>query len=257
MSGFEALVRWRHPERGLIMPEQFITVAEETGFIVPIGRHVLQEACWQMKRWLDAVPENEDLTMSVNLSNKQFGNSGLLDQIVQALEIAGLDPRRLKLEITESVVMENVGMATETLAHLRALGVELGIDDFGTGYSSLSYLHRLPIDTLKIDRSFVSSLADNSENREIVRTIIMLAQNLGMNVVAEGVETTAQLEQLVDLKCESGQGYLFSPAVDAEAAARLIAHPPVWQAASMCYKSSTQEKSEIAQPVLKEFRYLA
>jgi diguanylate cyclase (GGDEF)-like protein/PAS domain S-box-containing protein len=259
MTGFEALVRWHHPEKGLIMPEQFITVAEETGFIVPIGRHVLQEACWQMKRWLEAVPENDDLTISVNLSNKQFGNSGLLEQIVHALEITGLDPRRLKLEITESVVMENVGMATETMTHLRALGVELGIDDFGTGYSSLSYLHRLPIDTLKIDRSFVSRLSDNSENREIVRTIIMLAQNLGMNVVAEGVETTAQLEQLVDLKCESGQGYLFSAAVDAEAAARLIAHPPVWQAASLCYKTAAaaQENPDNAQPVLKEFRYLA
>jgi len=210
-----------------------------------------------MKRWLDAVPENDDLTMSVNLSNKQFGNSGLLEQIVQALEITGLDPRRLKLEITESVVMDNVSVATETLAHLRALGVELGIDDFGTGYSSLSYLHRLPIDTLKIDRSFVSSLSDNSENREIVRTIIMLAQNLGMNVVAEGVETTAQLEQLIDLKCESGQGYLFSAAVDAEAAARLIAQPPVWQAASTCYKARAEDNTEGVQPVLKEFRYLA
>jgi EAL domain-containing protein (putative c-di-GMP-specific phosphodiesterase class I) len=137
------------------------------------------------------------------------------------------------------------------------LGVELGIDDFGTGYSSLSYLHRLPINTLKIDRSFVSRLSDNSENREIVRTIIMLAQNLGMDVVAEGVETTSQLEQLVDLKCESGQGYLFSAAVDAEAAARLIEHPPVWQAASMYYKTPAPEETEGGQPILKEFRYLA
>jgi len=257
MKGFEALVRWHHPEKGLIMPEQFITVAEETGFIVPIGRHVLQEACSQMTRWLESASDSDDLTMSVNLSNKQFGNAGLLEQIVQALDTTGLDPRRLKLEITESVVMENVALATETLTHLRALGVELGIDDFGTGYSSLSYLHRLPIDTLKIDRSFVSSLSDNTENREIVRTIIMLAQNLGMSVVAEGVETTAQLEQLVELKCESGQGYLFSAAVDADAAARLIEHPPVWQAASMYYKNSGPEESEVGQPVLKEFRYLA
>ena len=222
LTGFEALVRWRHPERGSVLPDRFISVAEETGFIVPIGQWVLLQACLQMQRWNASHSPTNPLSISVNLSGRQFTHSNLLEQITQILEITGLDPRLLKLEITESVVMESVETAAGTLEKLRAIGVELSIDDFGTGYSSLSYLHRLPIDTLKIDRSFVSRMAENNENKEIVRTIIMLAKTLGMGVIAEGVETRVQAELLRELGCECVQGYLVSKPLDAESTDRLI-----------------------------------
>jgi EAL domain-containing protein (putative c-di-GMP-specific phosphodiesterase class I) len=163
------------------------------------------------------------LYVSVNLSSKQFTHSNLVHQINRILNITGLEAHSLKLEITERIVMENIEGATGILEQLRALGVELSIDDFGTGYSSLSYLHRLPIDTLKIDRSFISCMGENNENKEIVRTIILLAQNLKMGVVAEGIETEEQLAQLRELECRDGQGYLFSKPVDAEAAGKFIA----------------------------------
>jgi diguanylate cyclase (GGDEF)-like protein/PAS domain S-box-containing protein len=220
--GFEALVRWQHSERGLISPLDFIPIAEETGLIVPIGQWVLTEACRQMREWQQQTPAQPPPFISVNLSSKQFTQPDLLEQIKRALQETGLDPRSLKLEITESVLMENMEAVTDTLQQLRALGVEMSIDDFGTGYSSLSYLHRLPIDTLKVDRSFVSQLSRNDENREIVRTIVTLAQSLGLKVVAEGIETTEQMAQLQMLKCEGGQGYLFSRAVEAEAASELL-----------------------------------
>jgi diguanylate cyclase (GGDEF)-like protein/PAS domain S-box-containing protein len=221
--GFEALVRWQHSERGLVSPMDFIPVAEETGLIVPIGRWVLREACRQMSEWKRRNASAMPLFMSVNLSGKQFTQPDLLGQVTRILEETGLDPRSLKLEITESVVMENIDAAIETLESLRSLGVEVSIDDFGTGYSSLSYLHRLPIDTLKVDRSFVSRMASNNENTEIVRTIVTLAQSLDMKVVAEGVETSEQLSQLQILRCEGAQGYLFSRPLDAEAASALLA----------------------------------
>jgi diguanylate cyclase (GGDEF)-like protein/PAS domain S-box-containing protein len=222
LTGFEALVRWRHPEQGLISPGNFIPVAEETGLIIPIGQWVLGEACRQMRQWQDLAFTKEPLSICVNISGKQFAQAGLIEQIMQTLDDTGLDPRALKLEITESVVMQNVESASGMLEQLRNLGVQLSIDDFGTGYSSLSYLHRLPIDTLKIDRSFIGRITENNENREIVRTIIMLARNLGMVVTAEGIETREQLDMLRDLKCDSAQGYLFSRPVDAEIALRLI-----------------------------------
>ena len=222
LTGFEALVRWQHPERGSVLPDRFIAVAEETGFIVPIGRWVLLQACLQMQRWNEKHSPATPLSISVNLSGRQFAHSNLLEQITEILEVTGLDPRLLKLEITETVVMESVESAAGTLEKLRALGVELSIDDFGTGYSSLSYLHRLPIDTLKIDRSFVSRMAENNENKEIVRTIIMLAKTLGMGVIAEGVETNEQAELLRELECQSVQGYLVSRPLDAESTDRLI-----------------------------------
>jgi diguanylate cyclase (GGDEF)-like protein/PAS domain S-box-containing protein len=221
--GFEALVRWQHSERGLVSPIDFIPVAEETGLIVSIGRWVLREACRQMSEWKRRDASAASLFISVNLSGKQFTQPDLLGQITRTLEETGLDPRSLKLEITESVVMDNIDAAVETLESLRSLGVEVSIDDFGTGYSSLSYLHRLPIDTLKVDRSFVSRMASNNENTEIVRTIVTLAQSLEMKVVAEGVETSEQLAQLQILRCEGGQGYLFSRPLDAEDAGALLA----------------------------------
>jgi diguanylate cyclase (GGDEF)-like protein/PAS domain S-box-containing protein len=218
VSSFEALVRWRHPERGLVMPGEFISVAEETGLIIPLGQWVLAEACRQMREWQKHYLIDEDVTMSVNLSSRQFSQADLIEQVSSVLRETGLPSLNLKLEITESMVMENFDTAIQMLTQLRNLGVGLSIDDFGTGYSSLSYLHRFPIDTLKIDRSFVTQMTDNSENAEIVRTIVTLARSLGMNVIAEGVETRAQLTQLRDLGCDFGQGYLFSKAVSAPAA---------------------------------------
>jgi diguanylate cyclase (GGDEF)-like protein/PAS domain S-box-containing protein len=218
IKGFEALIRWQHPEHGFISPAEFIPIAEETGMIVPIGLWVLAEACRQMQEWQETFPAYPPLQISVNLSGRQFTQPDLIEQIKQVLRETGLDPRSLKLEITESTVMENIDTAIDMLKQLRAIGVELSIDDFGTGYSSLSYLHRFPISTLKIDRSFVGRMADNNENTEIVRTIIMLARNLGMDVVAEGVETEEQLAQLRSLGCECGQGYLFSKPTSAELA---------------------------------------
>jgi EAL domain-containing protein (putative c-di-GMP-specific phosphodiesterase class I) len=199
-----------------------MALAEETGFIVPIGHWVLLQACRQMKLWQEKYTFAAPLSISINLSGRQFTHSNLLEQITQILDATRLDPHSLKLEITESIVMDSVESAPGTLEKLRAIGVELSIDDFGTGYSSLSYLHRLPIDTLKIDRSFVSQMGENSENIEIVRTIIMLARNLGMGVVAEGVETKGQLDLLRELGCESVQGFLVSRPLDVDSVEKLI-----------------------------------
>ena len=210
LIGFEALVRWRHPEFGLVPPKDFIPVAEETGQILTIGQTVLESACRQAREWQQTYPAAPPLFISVNLSVKQFNQPGLVENIAGLLEQFQLPPRCLKLEITESVFSDNIEAAVGLLTKLRELGVQLSIDDFGTGYSSLSYLQRFPIDTLKIDRSFVTQMMENEENLAIVRTIVALAQNLGMDVVAEGVETEDQLKLLKKLECENGQGYLFS-----------------------------------------------
>jgi diguanylate cyclase (GGDEF)-like protein len=222
LRGFEALVRWQHPERGLIPPAKFIPIAEETGLIIPIGKWVLAEACRQMSLWQRLTPAGRPLPINVNLSCKQFMQPDLLEQVREVLRETGLDARSLKLEITESVVMDNIETATRTLEQLRALGVELGIDDFGTGYSSLSYLQRFPVGTLKIDRSFISRITESDGTAEIVRTIMKLAQTLGMEVVAEGVETERQRAQLKALECEFGQGYYFSRPMDSDAAEAFI-----------------------------------
>jgi diguanylate cyclase (GGDEF)-like protein/PAS domain S-box-containing protein len=222
VCSFEALIRWRHPERGLVMPSEFVPVAEETGLIIPIGQWVLAEACRQMREWQKFFGISESVTMSVNLSGRQFSQADLIEQVSAALREAGLKPGCLKLEITESMVAENIDTAIGMLTQLRDLGVGLSIDDFGTGYSSLSYLHRFPIDTLKIDRSFVTQMMDNTENAEIVRTIVTLARSLDMNVVAEGVETREQLRHLSELECGYGQGYLFSKPVSAGQAIELL-----------------------------------
>lgn len=222
IAGFEALLRWQHPQLGFIPPAEFIPVAEETGLIIPIGKWVLGQACWQMRRWHEQFPAASHLSISVNLSGKQFTQPDLLRQITQTLQETGLDPRSLRMEITESVVMENIHNAAEMLRQLRALGVQSSIDDFGTGYSSLSYLHRFPSSTLKIDRSFVCGMSDQSENMEIIRTILMLARNLNMSVVAEGAETEDQVAQLRALGCNYTQGFFFSRPVNVESATELI-----------------------------------
>ncbi|HJQ32931.1 MAG TPA: EAL domain-containing protein, partial [Pyrinomonadaceae bacterium] len=223
LRGFEALVRWQHPERGFISPMDFIPVAEETGMIVQLGEWVMREACRQMNGWQKCFPLDHPLFITVNLSSKQFSQNTLISSFADILQETGVRPQSVKLEITESVVMENIDTATDMLRQLRSLGVQLAIDDFGTGYSSLSYLHRFPIDTLKIDRSFVTRMSENNENVEIVRTIVVLAQNLGMDVVAEGVETNEQLVILQKLGCENGQGYFFSKPVNADGAEKIIA----------------------------------
>ena len=210
LIGFEALVRWLHPEVGLVPPKDFIPVAEETGLILTIGQTVLESACRQAHEWQETYAGSPALFVSVNLSVKQFNQPDLVENIASLLDKFQLPPRCLKLEITESVFSDNIEAAVGLLTQLRELGVQLSIDDFGTGYSSLSYLQRFPIDTLKIDRSFVTQMMENEENLAIVRTIVALAQNLGMDVVAEGVETEDQLSLLRKLECENGQGFLFS-----------------------------------------------
>jgi predicted signal transduction protein with EAL and GGDEF domain len=222
ISGFEALARWRHPERGWVSPAEFIPLAEETGLIVPLGEWVLRTACRQMRAWLDELSPDSPLVMSVNISGRQITRHRLGPTIAEVLRATGLPARCLKLEITESVLMENAEAARELLEALRELNVELYIDDFGTGYSSLSYLQRFPLDALKIDRSFVSGMGSRGEHLEIVRTIIALARVLGMAVVAEGVETREQLATLKMLGCDFVQGYLFARPMDAGAAHDLL-----------------------------------
>jgi diguanylate cyclase (GGDEF)-like protein len=215
IKGFEALVRWRHPQRGYISPMDFVPIAEETGLIIPIGQWVFEEACRQVKEWQEQLPQFSSLQMSINLSNRQFAQADLIEQIRNTLLRLDVKPSCIKLEITESMMMQNVESAIDMLKQIRGLGIELSMDDFGTGYSSLNYLRRFPISTLKIDRSFVSQMTGENDNAEIVKTILMLATNLNMNVVAEGIETESQLAQLCRLACGYGQGFLFSKPLDA------------------------------------------
>jgi len=222
LTGFEALIRWRHPKRGLISPDQFIPIAEETGLILPLGNWILYESCRQMAEWRASMPWGNHLMVSVNLSCKQFLQSDLADQVEDVLKSTGLASDSLKLEITESYLIENSERAVGAMSRLRALGVEISLDDFGTGYSSLSYLHRLPVNNLKIDRSFISQMTEGTENYEIVGTIIKLAQSLRMQVIAEGIESDEQLVQLVRLGCGYGQGYYFAKPLDADMAKEFI-----------------------------------
>jgi diguanylate cyclase (GGDEF)-like protein/PAS domain S-box-containing protein len=230
ICGAEALIRWQHPEHGIIPPAKFIPIAEETGLILQIGQWGIREACRQVKEWQSQFHADDPFYVSVNLSGKQFTQPDLLEQITGALQDTGLDATGLRLEITESVVMENIESATLMLNQLRDLGVESSIDDFGTGYSSLSYLHRFPSSTLKVDRSFISGMCDQRENLEIIRTIIMLAQNLGMAIVAEGVETKEQMAQLHALGCEYVQGYYLCKPMSAEISTEFIkkSYTPGW-----------------------------
>jgi diguanylate cyclase (GGDEF)-like protein/PAS domain S-box-containing protein len=232
VSGFESLVRWRHPIRGWISPGAFIPVAEETGLIVPLGQWILKEACHQLKQWQHELPAHLPLSVSVNLSTRQFAQPDLLEQVSQILhdvELAkGQLKLNLKLEITESAIMENPEAATELLKQFKALGVQLMIDDFGTGYSSLSYLQRFPFDMVKIDQSFVGRLGTDEDSEEIVRAIVTLAHNLGMEIVAEGVETADHCNQLRSLNAEYGQGYFFAKPLTAKDVASFLASPPHW-----------------------------
>jgi diguanylate cyclase (GGDEF)-like protein/PAS domain S-box-containing protein len=220
--GFEALLRWRHPELGLLAPTDFIAIAEETGQIIGLDRWVLRQACRQMRQWEQRFPHLPPLAMSVNVSGKHIAQPDFLEYVRTVLSLTGLDPARLRLEITESALIEHADAATATLWQARAMGIQVQLDDFGTGYSSLSYLHRFPIDVLKIDRSFISGGEPRIENTEIVRAIVTLARNLHIGVTAEGVETVEQVAQLRALGCTYGQGYYFSPPLDAPMAERLL-----------------------------------
>ena len=221
VTGLEALLRWEHPARGLVSPAEFIPLAEETRLIIPIGRWALEETCRQVRAWQLQI--GTYLPVNVNLSGKQLSQLDLVDQITQILQEFSLDGRSLKLEITESVIMEDIESVIVMLRQLKALGIQSSMDDFGTGYSSLSYLHRLPIDVLKIDRSFVSGTGLGVEKPEVVRTIMTLTRDLGIDAIAEGIETAEQLAQLRALGCEYGQGYFFSKPLDGEAAGKFIA----------------------------------
>lgn len=213
LQGFEALVRWNHPEDGLIMPGEFIAIAEETGLIVPMGDWILREACEQIVKLQHHFPHLPHLQISVNISSRQLHDQRLMETLDQILVDTQIDPQHLKLEITESLLMDNLALATEVLVEFRRRQIQISLDDFGTGYSSLSYLHRFPINTLKVDRSFIMSMEPNDENSAIVRTILTLAHTLGLDVIAEGIETESQLTQLRWLGCELGQGYYFSPPI--------------------------------------------
>src|SRR3979490_2116286 len=230
IAGFEALLRWQHPTRGLLGPIEFIPVAEETGLIRELGWWNLREACRQISEWRASSVAHRHLTISVNLSAKQFLQPNLVEDIRKLLSELALPPEALKLEITESTMMTDPSGAVEMLQRIKSLGVRLAIDDFGTGYSSLSYLHRFPLDTLKIDRSFISGLGDDGEGMEIARTILPMANSLRLDVVAEGVETVQQVALLKKLHCKYGQGYYFSRPLSAEGTSALLAGDLTWQA---------------------------
>lgn len=227
--GFEALLRWQHPTRGLVGPEEFILVAEETGLIRELGWWNLQEACRQVSEWRTGPNGRRDLIISVNLSAKQFLQPSLVADIRKLLHDLSLSPDALKLEITESAVMADPSAAVEMLQQIKSIGIRLAIDDFGTGYSSLSYLHRFPLDTLKIDRSFIRDMQVGGEGMEIARTILPMANNLRLDVVAEGVETIEQVALLKQLHCNYAQGYYFSKPLSAEGTTALLHEEPAWQ----------------------------
>jgi EAL domain-containing protein (putative c-di-GMP-specific phosphodiesterase class I) len=223
--GLEALIRWRHPERGIISPMDFIPLAEECGLILPIGDWGLAEACSQIQTWTREDPCHGSLRVCVNLSARQFLREGLADHVESLLLQSGMSSRQLGLEMTESSLIPNMGIALEVLSGLRSLGISLSMDDFGTGYSSLSYLHSFPFDVLKIDRSFVGRMTDGDQPLQIVRTIIELARVLGMDVVAEGIETRDQYRLLRQMGCRFGQGYLFAKPMDAGDIGHLLRLP--------------------------------
>ncbi len=222
LVGFEALIRWQHPLRGLLSPADFIPVAENTGLIVPLGWWVLRSACLQMMQWHRSNPRADSLFISVNITGKQLSQPYAGNIIAQILTETGFNPHRLKLEITESEIIENIELVSATLEKLQNLGVQLSMDDFGTGYSSLGYLNSLPVDTLKIDRCFIQGMESDRHQLELVRTIIKLAEVFGLDLIAEGIESEAQSKQLIDLQCKYGQGYLFSQPVTSAIAVTLL-----------------------------------
>jgi EAL domain-containing protein (putative c-di-GMP-specific phosphodiesterase class I) len=219
--GFEALTRWQRPH-GIAMPSEFIAVAGETGLIVPMNRQLLRDACQQLRRWQSLFPSVVPLFMSINVTAREFEQPDVASHIRESLQQTGIDPSCIDLEITENIAMKDAVRSAVVLSELKSLGVRLSIDDFGTGYSSLSRLQRFPVDTLKIDRSFISGMGEDLESHEIVRIIVVLAHSLGLKVVAEGIETQEQMDTLKHLGCELGQGYLYSRPATAETIEELL-----------------------------------
>jgi diguanylate cyclase (GGDEF)-like protein len=226
--GFEALVRWQHPQTGSISPGEFIAIAEDTGLIVPLGEWILHEACQQLRTWQKKFPLASSLHISVNLSSRQIKQFNFVEKLQQILADTGLNAENLRLELTETMLMDRGEKTIELLHQIKQQNVQLSIDDFGTGYSSLSYLHRFPVDTLKIDRSFVNLINAEGDNCEIVKTIITLAHSLGMRAIAEGVETPHQMTHLKNLGCEAAQGYFFAKPLNLQLAESIIVNNPQW-----------------------------
>jgi diguanylate cyclase (GGDEF)-like protein len=228
VTGVEALLRWEHSERGLLNPSDFITVAEETGLIVPIGSWVLDQACRQVQRWHASAERRSPLSVAINISGRQLGHPRLVEDLASVLHDTSIDPSLVELEITESVLMDDVEMSAETLGRLHALGVHLAVDDFGTGYSSLSYLRRFPVDILKVDQSFVDGLGEDSSDSAIVTAIITLAHTLGLSAVAEGVESALQLTELRRLGCDRAQGFHMARPATGHDVGELLAADRTW-----------------------------
>jgi EAL domain-containing protein (putative c-di-GMP-specific phosphodiesterase class I) len=225
ITGFESLIRWRHPDMGFVSPGQFIPLAEENGMILPLGEWVLRTACAQNKRWQAAgLPP---VTISVNLSARQFYQPGLVDTVISVLKDVDLDPRYLELEITETTAILDLGQTKTVLQKFREMGIKLAIDDFGTGYSSLTNLQQLPLHSLKIDRSFVRDVTENSTNATIVSAVVSLARGLGLHVIVEGVEEENQLKFLRSIHCETVQGYVFFKPMPVDDATLVLAKPPI------------------------------
>jgi EAL domain-containing protein (putative c-di-GMP-specific phosphodiesterase class I) len=224
MVGVEALLRWTHPERGLVGPDEFIPVAEETGVIIPLGRWVLAEACRQLRDWDDLVPSRA-MVMNVNVSGRQVAEPGFVAVVAQVLAETGLEPERLVLEFTENVLMQDTETTMTTLRSLKALGIRLAIDDFGTGYSSLSYVRQFPIDVLKIDRSFVRSMAQGPDEIALMQSILNLSETLHLETVAEGIEDAGQLSELQTLGADLGQGFLFAKPLSPSEISALLSAP--------------------------------
>lgn len=246
LIGFEALLRWHHPEFGMIPPNRFIPIAEDSGLIQPITVWILNQTCMQLAKWQRISPDYENLIVSVNISGKHLSKDDLIDDVLDVLQKSQLAPHTLKLEITESVAMENAEHTINVLNKLKQIGVQLSIDDFGTGYSSLSHLHRLPFDTLKIDRSFVCRVGERGENSEVLQTVISLAKNLKMRVIAEGIETPAQLAVLQNLGCDYGQGYLMAKPKPREETEDLLYKRPNWLPSDQRIEISRDSQKDIS-----------
>ncbi len=248
LIGFEALLRWHHPKLGMVPPVQFIPIAEDSGLIMPITVWILDKTCRQLAEWQRISPEYQDLMVSVNISGKHLAKDGLIDDVLGALHSSNVAARTLKLEITESTAMENAEHTINILNKLKEIGVQLSIDDFGTGYSSLSHLHRLPFDTLKIDRSFVNRVGEQGEDSEVLQTVISLAKNLKMRVIAEGIETVSQLAVLQNLGCDYGQGYLLAKPKPAEETEELLYKRPNWMPAEQTVETGPRTQRDETLP---------
>jgi len=220
---FEALIRWHHPQRGLLLPGEFLSIAEESGLILPIGKWVLNEACAQLKKWHEKYPCLQEVNVNVNVSNRQFSQPGFLAEVVEALQTHGLKAESLKLEITESALISNYAAANEVFTQLRDLGIQLQIDDFGSGYSALGYLQHFPISAVKIDKSFIEDIGKGRKGTKLIRAIVSMTRELGVDAIAEGIETGEQLDELKSLLCSFGQGFLLSMPLDETSAEKLLA----------------------------------